>query len=297
MVWTPLILDTFLFDDAHLETPEAFGDMGGTQWVAQVDFPGGIRTHKAFGYFPGAQKWRAKFTGVNASDRAEDIKRILYTGREVKLQYGNRAWLGRLIRFSPTARHAWLYEYDLEFWPRIDYGAPGPTSPPVTDLGTVLALHILSLQGLIQYGLNPDLLGQVAATAIGGPVGFMVSQVLSIMAASGGTIANITGSDRQAVYQSSLSALAALQPYQTSSNAVLSSPAADAASRVTAIQNIMTAAQPALTTIRTVNPNLLVLAAQYYSGDYSKWRVIAAANGLADPQPTGSFNLTIPRAA
>ena len=297
MAWTPLILDSFVFDEAYLETPEAFGDMGGTQSVQQHDFPGGIRTQKSYGYFPAAQRWRAKFTGVNASDRAEGVKRILAAGREVKLQFGNRAWLGRVVRFSPTVRHSWLYEYELEFWPRLDYGSPGPTEPPVTDLGTVLALHLLSLQGIIQHGLDPNILGQVAAAEIGGPLGFMVSQVLDVMASAGGSISSITGTDKQAVYETSLSTLAALQPYQVSLNPVLSSPASDAAARVKAIQSLMTAASPPITIIRTVNPNLVVLAAQFYNGDITKWRTIAAANGLADPQPVGSFNLTIPTAA
>lgn len=297
MVWTPLILDSFVFDEAYLETPEALGDLGGTQVVQQHDFPGGIRTHKAYGYFPAAQRWRAKFTGVDASDRVEGVKRILAAGREVTLQFGARAWAGRVIRFSPTARHSWLYEYELEFWPRLDYGSPGPTEPPVSDLGTVLSLHLLSLQGIIQNGLDPNIIGQVAADAIGGPLGFMVSQVLDVMASAGGSIANITGTDQQAVFQTSLSTLAALQPYQVSLNPVWSSPASDAAARVKAIQSLMTAASPPITTVRTVNPNLVVLAAQYYNGDITKWKMIAAANGIVDPQPLGSFNLTIPHPA
>jgi nucleoid-associated protein YgaU len=46
--------------------------------------------------------------------------------------------------------------------------------------------------------------------------------------------------------------------------------------------------------IHTINPNLLVLAAQYY-GDATQWRLIGNANGIADPQPIGSFNITIPQ--
>lgn len=296
MPYTPLILDAFVFDEAQLETPEAYGDLGGTQSVEQHDFPGGIRTQKSYGYFPAPQRWRARFHGMNASDRAEGVKRILVAGTEVALQFGNRSWLGRLVRFSPTARHAFLFEYELEFWPRLDYGAQGPTAPPVTDLGTVLALHILSLQGLIQYGLSANLAGQVVAAEIGGPIGFMLSQVQDSLAAAGGSIGNISSDNQAAIYQSSLAALSAAAPLQASSNPGISSPASDAAARIQAIQTIMTAAQPAVATLRTINPNLVVLATQYY-GDPTKWRVIAAANNLADPQPIGSYNLTIPQAA
>jgi hypothetical protein len=294
MPWTPLILDTFVFDEANLETPEAYGDLGGTQSLSQHDYPGGTRTHKSYGYFPAVQKWRAKFHGMDASDRAEGVKRILAAGREVKLQFANRAWLGRVAKFSPTARHSWLFEYELEFWPRIDQGSPGPTLPPVTDFGTVLALHILSIQGIIQYGLDPNLVGQVVAAEIGGPTGFMISQVQSVMSSAGGSISAITGAGQQQVFQSSLAAIAACQPYQTSTNPLWSSPAADIASRAQAIQNLMTVAQPPVASIQTINPNLFVLSAQYY-GDATQWRTIANANGLADPQPIGSYNLTIPQ--
>jgi hypothetical protein len=294
--WTPLILDTFVFDDAQLETPEAFGDMGGTQSLEQHDFPGGTRTHKAYGYFPAQQKWRAKFHGQAASDRAEGVKRILAAGKEVKLQYGTHSWLGRVARFSPTARHNWLYDYELEFWPRLDFGSPGPTLPPPTDLGTMLSLHLLALQSLIKYGLDPQFIGQAAAIAIGGPVGFLISQTLDAVSAAGGNINQISASNQQQNQLASIAAMTAVAPYQLSPNPVLSSPANDAASRITAIQNLMTAAQPAVATIQTINPNLVTLSAQYY-GDASRWRSIAAANGLADPQPIGSYNLVIPQAA
>jgi hypothetical protein len=295
MVWTPLILDTFTFDEARLETPEAFGDMGGTQSLEQHDFPGGTRTQKAYGYFPAMQKWRAKFHGMDASDRAEGVKRILAAGREVKLQYATRAWLGRVAKFSPTAKHSWLYEYELEFWPRLDYGSPGPTSPPVTDLGTQLALHILSLQSLLTYGLSGNLLFQTIAAEIGGPIGLLISQVLDSVAAAGGVIGNITAPNQQAIYQSSLNALAACQPYQVSGDPTQSSPASDAAARIQAIQTIMTAAQPPVAVLQTINPNLVVLAATYY-GQAELWRSIASANGLADSQPIGTFSLIIPQA-
>lgn len=294
--WTPLILGSFQFDEARLETPEHFGDMGGTQSLEQHDFPGGTRTQKAYGYFPAAQKWKAKFHGQDASDRAEGVKRLLSAGQEIKLQWGTRAWLGRIAKFSPVARHGWLYEYELEFWPRLDYGSPGPTQPPVTDLGTVLSLHILALQSLIQYGLDPQFIGQAAAYAIGGPAGFLVSQTLDAVSAAGGDISQISASDKQQNQLAGLAAMTTLAPYQASPNPLLSSPASDAAARVTAIMNVLAAEQPLMLTVRTINPNLPVLAATYY-GNASMWRTIATANGLSDPQPIGTYNLVIPQQA
>lgn len=277
-----------------METPESFGDMGGTQSIEEHRFPGGTITHKSYGFFPSVQRWKGKFFGTNASDRAEGVKRVLAAGREIQLQYGPRAWLGRLAKFQVTARHAWHYESDFEFWPRLDLGSPGLALPPVTDLGTMLALHILALTSLIKFGLDPDLIGQAAAIAIGGPAGLLVSQTLDAVAAAGGNINNISAPSKTAIQQASQSALAATAPYQVSPNPLLSSPASDAAARITAIQNLMTAAQPPVAVIQTINPNLPLLAAQYY-GDASQWRQIATANGIADTQPIGSYTLTIPQ--
>lgn len=293
MPWTPLVLDTFVFDEAELETPESFGDMGGTQSIEQHDFPGGMRTQKAYGYFPSVLRWKAKFFGPAASDRAEAVKRILSAGREVTLQFAERSWIGRVAKFSPTVKHSWHYEYDLEFWPRVDFGSPGPAQPPPTDLGTMLSLHILSLQGLLTFGLTGNLLFQALAFDLGGPVGFLVSQVLDAVSAAGGVIGNITAIAQAGIYTASLAALAACQPYQDSIDPTQSSPAYDAAARIQAIQTIMTASQAAVAVVQVINPNLVTLASVYY-GDYTQWRTIADANGLSDPQPLGSFSLTIP---
>jgi hypothetical protein len=48
--------------------------------------------------------------------------------------------------------------------------------------------------------------------------------------------------------------------------------------------------------VRAVNPNLFALASEHY-GDASKWNLIANANGLLNPMPTGIYNLSIPPAS
>jgi hypothetical protein len=296
MVWTPLILDTYVFDESYLETPESFGDTGGHQSISQHDFPGGIRTQKSYGYFPAAQRWKARSHGMYAASNIDAIMRILAAGREVKLQFGPRSWLGRVAKFSPTVRSEWFYEYEIEFLPRLDYGAPGPGYPPVTDLGTVLALHMLAIQSLLKYGLKASLVLQAVSVAIGGPIGDLLTEVQNDLSAAGGNIGNLTSDNRAAIYQNSLASLAALAPYQASVDPQQSSIAWDAAARVSAIQQIVSAPQPAVATQNTVNPNLVVLAAQYY-GDGTQWRKIAAANGMSDPQPIGSYNIVIPHNA
>lgn len=289
---TPLVLGSFTFLDAYLETPEALGDLGGTQSVSSHSFPGGTITQKSFGYFPAEMRWRGHFHSPNASDRKEALKRIMVAGEEVTLTWGPRSWVGRVTKFVATVKHAWLYDYELDFCPRQDQSAGLPIIP-FPGLGSILALHVLALQSLIKYGLDPAFIGEAAALAIGGPAGAVLLQVQSLVYGAGGSIGGISNNDKQSIFQSTVGALAACAPYQASDNPALSSPASDAASRLQAIQTIMSAAAPPVTVIHTINPNLLVLAAQYY-GDATLWQTIANANGLSDPQPIGSFNLIIP---
>jgi nucleoid-associated protein YgaU len=152
------------------------------------------------------------------------------------------------------------------------------------------------LQSLVRNGLDPTFVTEAVAIAIGGPAGAVALQVQELVLASGGSLAGLSPNDKNAIFQSTVGALAATAPYETSDNPALSSPASEIAARVRAIQNIMTDAAPPVTVIHTINPNLMVLSAQYY-GDATKWRTIANANGLADPQPVGSYNLTIPQSA
>lgn len=295
MVSIPLILGDFIFDDATLEAPESMGDLGGTQSVSTHEFPGGTKTQKSFGYFSADLRWKGHFHGPDATDRKEAVKRIMVTGDEVQLSWGPSAWLGRVTKFVATVKHFWLYDYELDFCPRQDLSSGLPIIP-FPGLGSILALHILALQSLIKYGLDPAFIGEAAAIAIGGPAGAVLLQVQELIYASGGSIAGLSGNDKHDIFQSTVGALAACAPYQASNNPALSSPASDAAARIKAIQNIMTVAAPPVTVIHTINPNLMALSAQYYS-DASQWRTIANANGLSDPQPTGSFNLTIPQSA
>lgn len=293
-MWTPLILDTFMFDEASLEVPERFADLGGNQRLVQHDFPGGIRTQKALGYFPSALRWRAKSSAQDAGDRIEALKRLVVAGKEIKLTWGQRGWYGRLSHIAPTAINDFLYEFDIEFWPRVDLGAPGLPYPPPTDVGLAISLHALALQSLIENGLPQGFGFAIVAGALGPAVADLTGSVTTALLTAGGAVAAIPIETQQVIQQQSLAALAAAAPYQASDDPTESSPASDAAARIQAIQNLMATAQPPVATVQAVNPNLVVLAAQYY-GDSSQWRYLAAANGLTDPQPVGAYNIVVPQ--
>lgn len=290
-MFVPLILDSFTFDETSLEVPEAFGDVGGVQVTAQHDFPGGIRTQQKFGYLPAELRWRARFSGVAASDRVEELKRILVAGQEVTLSYGERAWLGTLVKFSPTARHSWLYEYDLEFWPRQDISSGAGSSFGFSGLVDLISGAADAIQTMIDdvTGLYVNI-----ASIVGVSVTALLAAVnTALLAASGNPAFAISALSQLAITSAASAVLTACNPLILSADPTISSPAADLAAYVSLLNTLATASEAPRWQVRIINPNLPLLAAQYY-GDATQWNRIASYNGLSDPQPIGTFQLLIP---
>lgn len=287
----PLTLGSYTFDDYHLETPEQMGDLGGVQVIQQHDFPGGIRTQSTYGYFPAVIRWRARFSGGAASDHAEQVKRILSAGSEIILSWGERAWSGLLVKFSPTARHTWLFDYELEFWPRIDLSAGVGEFDDTPSPEEIMDLQILALTSWIDGNLLN--LFQFVALELLDPINAILGLIDAALAISQGIIALIDNLQSLAI-QAAIGALTlACAPLLLSIDPLISSPAWDIASRALVINNLLTTAQAPRWTVQVVNPNLMALSAQYY-GDCTLWETIALANNLADPQPIGAFELLIP---
>lgn len=291
MILVPLTLGGFTFSESELEVPDELDDLGGTQRVAQRDFPGGIRTHQTFGYFPSPIRWRARFSAGEASNRAEQVKRILYAGQEVQLSWGERAWLGRLVRFSLASRHLWLFSYEVEFWPRLDISSGQGETSGAPDPTLLMNLQLLALSSML-YTTDGVFFPFIAPT-VAVPVLALITAVNIATLAAGGVVAAIDVAGQIAIQAAAAAVQVATAPLQALVDPILASPAWDIASRAIVISNLVVAAQNPKWVVQAINPNLLSLSAQYY-GDATLWSVIAAANGLNDPQPIGVFQLMIP---
>lgn len=289
----PLLLGSFEFSNYNLENPELLGDIGGAISVAQHDFPGGIRTQQTFGYFPAAIRWRARFSGGPASDRAEQVKRILTSATETTLSWGERSWLGLLVKFSPTARHTWLFEYECEFWPRVDQSSgsgesDGDPSPEFTMNQQTDALNSWVSPS------SPVTLYPEVSDELTDPINGVLSSVSDGMMEGRGQIALMSSLSLLAIQSSLDTLIFATLPLQVSLDARIASPAWDIYCRALVIQSLIKSVRAPRWTIAVVNPNLFALSSQYY-GNAGQWRLIANANGLSDPQPTGDFpELVIP---
>lgn len=284
-----LQLDNIILDPAALEVPETIGTLGGLQVLAEHDFPGGVRTHQVFGAFPDQIQWRAYLTGPQALDRAQALDLIRVTGREVQLTWGPKAFLGRVVRFDPTPHHKYLVRYYVLFKPRVDISQASPQSGQVTAEG-LLSGQTSALSAL-QAGVPFALM-----TALTEPTSSLLSTVAGSLAQASGIVSAIGPSNVALITAGAGALVSAATPYFNATNPQNSYMARAAANRAQAISGVVAA--PALATPRTIqvtNPNLPRLAAQYL-GSANQWTTIAAANGLNDPLPIGSFILTIPAA-
>ena len=145
------------------------------------------------------------------------------------------------------------------------------------------------------YVAAPD--GNPLPTQLAAPVGGLLGSVNAGMANAGGVVANLAPADALTIANNAqaLSVASSAIVASTAASAGLVATAAMLGARASVISSIVSAASAPRWTLNIINPNLMLLASQYY-GDASQWETIAAANGLADPQPLGQFQLTIPAA-
>lgn len=274
------------------EVPENFGSLGGNQRLAIHEFPGGFRSAQTFGAFPADTiAWRGILSGANALSRATDIGRLYVAGQPIVLAYAGFAWLGYVSRWSPHAKHQWWVPYDIAFEPVQDLSG---AATPITSSQTPESQLTDQTTALNDYQAGDPL---PTPTSLFDPVNQLLGDVQSALAPASGIISNVSAiaSSTIGAGVSTITALAA--PLIQSTDSGTASASLAVLSRSTIIGTLFAA--PAATVdqlVGIVNPNLFQLAAQYY-GDPSQWTLIATANNLLDPQPTGTFTLTIPAEA
>ena len=282
MTLAAMSLGDFTFHERYLEVPETVGSLGGYQIVEQHDFPGGVRTHQPFGWFPSPIEWRASFTGPLAQIRCEQVKRLSVPGNELLLRIGSKAWLGSVHVFDPRPRHQFLIPYSMVFLPRVDQAAVRG-SIPGQDLSAMLGTAMSSLSGVVG-GIADDLAAQVF---------LLLDEVSNALLLASSIVAAIASDKRSTIRMQCGVVQATAKPYTQSADPSVSAPAAFVGVQAATIANVMTAPGATKWTVRQVNPNLPAIAAQYL-GSASRWTDIATLNGLTDPHPVGIYTLTIP---
>jgi hypothetical protein len=322
---TKFMLGPILF--GGIEVPERLGSLGGTQVVAAHDFPGGFRSIQTYGAFADPIKWKGILSGSQALQRSYEIDRIRSSGARVPLIYGQNSWIGVVTSYKATPRFQWLVDYEISYLPQFDTG--GAATPPTAPFSAenLLNDYIVTLQtyGAVVSGVSAELaapltfaaqvppqllapvlgvVNQAIATVLAIPEEIQAEAAAVVTAAQtalqnavGGAIANILPADvinfTSAVAAWTTAAavsLASLDP-------VIAGPTLMANALITGMSGlILEASSQNAFQVRLINPNLCLLAMQYY-GDASQWDIIASENGLLDPFPLGLYDIIIPGAS
>src|ERR1700678_371198 len=273
-------LGSVVLDSSTLEVPENLL-LPGRQVIAQIDFPGGVRTHQTFGAFPETIEWRGYFTGALAMQRALQGDLMRPAGAEVSLAWGQKSYLGRVAMFEPHIKSAWLIPYSIRFMPRIDTSQSLPNQAPLSP-EQQLAQQVSGLTSL-SNGIPFPL-----PTALGSPVAGMLAITVLALSNANGVVDNISSSDAAAILVSSeaLTLIAtSLLSDPTPENSYMAQSATSAA--IVMAQIVQHPIKSIYATVQVINPSLCALAAQYL-GDANRWGDIAIFNDLPmDPFPIG----------
>lgn len=291
---TVLTLGPVQFED--FEVPSSLTDLGGEHKIATHSFPGGYQTQQAFGAFPVPLTWEGHMTGTTAMFRKNELDRIRVAGREVVLSFGDKIFLGLVQTCRITVRHEWLVNYQIVFVPRVDVSSgAGPSdllsafdmiNSVLVDLSDVIAFFSLITSDGSRFSM-PPILFPLAVT--------LFSTTTLAVSASFGVVSDIPVDQAATIYAAAQALLAAAQPLTADPNPSVASPSLDLVGYASSIVNIVRSSETTQTTLQVVNPNLFLVAAQYY-GDSTRWRQIATASGIVppDPMPIGQFVLVVP---
>ena len=279
--------DVQLYD---FEVPEEFGPLGGKQVIYRHEFAGGYISQRSFGNFPEPITWKGYLTGANAISRQQQLDAIRAAGDDVTLSYGGYSFVGKVTRFHAKAKHQYLIPYEIQFWPSQDLSGTGGQSQTFESSDQVLSTESSSFNDIVA-GTDGLALPAALATSAAAVQTALQNALLN----GDGTVAGILPTDAAAV-QAAVQAFQILAaPYAQGTDATAASPAVDAIAWATTIGTTVANVPTSIATLRLINPNLFMLAQQYY-GDATQWQAIATASGLQpDPQPIGQFTVTIPQ--
>jgi hypothetical protein len=281
---------TFVFH--AYEIPESLANFGGEQLLAVHNFPGGIRTVQALGYFPA----KVRFNGwlfplvlsnipvSTALDRMQALKNICNDGTPVTLSYGGVTLTGvvEFIHFNPRNQFRIAYQFSMIV---------------TKDASQIQnAAQVVTQRAVLQQWANAISVVQANPSMpyeIGNPLALFQDGLTSLLLKYN----NATATDFQNVLNLAGSVSGAINPFITGSNSAtpeLQSLALQTNAAVSGVTNaINSATTTALSTVQVANPNLFSVASGVY-GDATQAPLIAAANGLTDLQPLGQYNLILP---
>jgi hypothetical protein len=274
---------------SNFEVPSEIGDLGGRQSIVKHEFPGGLITITPLGAFPDPISWSGILTGSDAFSRSQQLDRIRAVGDAVTLSYGPFAWSGVVSSYKPRPRHQWYVPYTIMFEPIADLSGVGVVPFDPLNIDGLLSTATTAIGSLINGGSGLPLPGSLGSLAQN-----LLDNTAQGLLNGNGLVAGISTGDAATIASSVLDVENGCLPFTLGIDPTQASPAQDLSVQAAIVGQIVGTPVNSTRMVRTVNPNLFQVAAQYL-GDSSKWPSIAAASGLPpDPLPVGMIQLTVP---
>jgi hypothetical protein len=293
--YVPLQLGSFTF--YQFEVPNDLPNLFGVQKLAVHDFAGGDRTVQELGAFPfDGIEWHGSFffgdtnSGTSVPvERASLLNTMRVTGTTQRLIWGAFQYDVIVHEFEIIAKMAQQLDYRIKLLPTFDYTTTSNQPPtPASGAGLVFDANlgvIKSTQSPVGLLLPPLVLAAATTAAE-----YATAAIIN----ANGALSGVTPANQAAEQALILTAQLLLQPIINGTDYGQATAAATlSASLFTLSTTFSSSTTTPLAVIVVTNPNLDLLASQYY-GDASLWPLIASQNNLQTDFPIGTFTLVIP---
>lgn len=307
---TTLTLGGFTFD--RMEVPEEIDPLGIQQKLVVHNFPGGVRTVQEFGGFPpdtiswsgNLMNWDNSDGGQNidVNDRINQLTQMTKDGAGVSLSFAMFTYMVVIHKFYCRPKLEWWIPYTIELVPYLDQSVGGlSSSQPASPFADLSGMLTTSLPGTISTGNSVSGI-QASAGGITSGLTSALGSLTAFQSALAGAMQAATTpkqANTPAVQSSLITAQASIAPFTNSSDPGLSAFGFNAGQTLTSMGQQLNPQPGNITQLNTLNPDLMLLAQQYY-GDFNQWTAIANANVDANnnriitPNPIGFYNLNIP---
>lgn len=269
------------------ETPQELPGIGTRQQIVRHEFPGGEITIQPLGAFPHTVAWTGILTGRDAFPRAQRLQRLAALALSTTLSWGPWAWRGVVADFEAKAKHAFYVPYSLRFEPSRDLSGIGTVAGPGVSVDNVLGDGVTAIQDLQDGADGLALPGSLAA-----PAAALLSSISVGLLQGNGSLQGISVVNASTIAAAAAAVQVASIDLQ-GGDAATAAPAFGLGAQAAILGSLVGSPVRGVRVVRTVNPNLFRVAAQYL-GDATRWGDIAALSGLSDPQPVGQYDLTVP---
>lgn len=281
-----------------LNAPEVLGDFGSEQKAAIFEFASGTTTAQLLGRFPKMIVVTQVIRGANAIALSNQIDQLTSAG-EVALTWAGWTWTGLVLNVELEPMNDGEIRYRIHFRPLAPQNQnAGNSTDPFTGLasGTGSQSPQTLLSGgvslAVQQVANPTSQFTFSPTIANG-VSSLRSATAQALASNSNNLANVPAATI-AQLQNQVGALQnLLAPLIKGTDSQAASAAIDLNNTLTQVNNALGLPVSLVKEVQVQDPDLFVLATQYYS-DASLAKLIADANDLNDFQLSGRWSLLIP---